>query len=353
MGRTGIIPARGTADQGAMTGIRISAVFAGALLALACTLVSAQWGGRLPDPVQFGVRIEMGDIAQAREWLDRGLDPDFIGDRIGTGLMIAAWEGNLPMMQLFVSRGADVNKSNVLGEQAVMHAAWRGKLEAMNWLLQRGARINSGPRQWSALHYAAFAGHGDAVRELVSRGADINARSTTGSSPLMMAVYEGRDATVKQLIALGSDPGVKNDYGEGALEWAFKHNHLGIARMVGTAQEFAAAANLAKSKWGPSIRSLPAAEAPLAQAKPVQRTELEDLLNVRAILVSKGMTSAVATLDKKIAVLRAAKGMNAGTNTRTVATPAAVLEISASRKAPEEQKTRRIIESGSHRRGRD
>jgi len=322
------------------------------MLALVCTLASAQWGGRLPDPVQFGIRIEMGDIAQAREWLERGLDPDFVGDRIGTGLMIAAWEGNLPMMQLFVSRGADVNKANKLGEQAVMHAAWRGKLDAMNWLLQHGARINTGPRQWSALHYAAFAGHGDAVKELVARGADINARSTNGSSPLMMAVYEGREATVKQLLALGADPGVKNDYGEGALEWAFKHEQLSIARMVGTAQEFAAAANLAKANWGPSIRSLPAAQAPVAQARPVQRSELEDLLNVRSILISKGMTTAVAAIDKKIAALRS-RSPNARTDPKTASTPAAVLEISASRNAPTEQKTRLIFDSGAHRRSRD
>ena len=86
---------------------------------------------QLPDSVRFGVRMESGDIAQAREWLDAGLEPDFIADRIGTGLMIAAWEGNIPLMELFVARGADVNKANETGEQALLHAAWRGKLDAV------------------------------------------------------------------------------------------------------------------------------------------------------------------------------------------------------------------------------
>ena len=72
----------------------------------------------------------MGDISQVREWLGAGLDPDYVADRVGTGLMIAAWTGNVPMMELFVTRGADVNKANALGEQALMHAAWRGKADA-------------------------------------------------------------------------------------------------------------------------------------------------------------------------------------------------------------------------------
>jgi hypothetical protein len=41
------------------------------------------------------------------------------GAVIGSGLMIGAWEGNMPMMDLFHSRGADINKANHLGEQAL------------------------------------------------------------------------------------------------------------------------------------------------------------------------------------------------------------------------------------------
>ena len=58
------------------------------------------------SPVTFGLAIERGDVSQARRWLDEGLPVDFVGDRVGTGLMIAAWEGNVPMMALFVERGA-------------------------------------------------------------------------------------------------------------------------------------------------------------------------------------------------------------------------------------------------------
>lgn len=285
---------------------------------------------QLPDPVRFGVRIELGDLAQAREWLDAGLPPDFVGDRIGTGLMIAAWEGNVPLMELFVARGADINKTNAVGEQALQHAAWRGKLDAVKWLLAHGAQVNREPLQWTALHYAVFAGHEEIVRFLLARGADINARSTNGSSVLMMAVYEGREELARDLVGLGADRSITNDRGDGALEWAMKYKHLGIARLVSEPQQFAVAASLPKEHWGEPVRSVPLPQAQL----PATPGEIEQLLSVRGILAARGLNASVHELDRRIAALRAKPVLNNR--------PAAILEISASRRAPREQEARLI-----------
>jgi ankyrin repeat protein len=290
-------------------------------------------GAQLPDPTRFGIRVEMGDISQAREWLDAGLKPDFLADRIGTGLMIAAWEGNVPMMELFMSRGADINKTNAAGEQALLHAAWRGRLDAVKWLLANGAELNREPLQWTALHYAVFAGHEDVARYLIERGADINARSTNGSSVLMMAAYEGREELAGRLVALGADRSVRNDRGDGALEWAMKFNRLKIARLVARPQEFAAAASLPKKQWGEPVRSVPQAQLPAAGG------EIEQLLKVRSQLAARGLKRSVDQVDSRIAALRAKRA-----KPELDITPVAILEISASRKAPREQKARLITE---------
>ena len=47
----------------------IPLLFAGALLA------APPIHAELPDPARFSVRLELGDVAQARQWLDEGLDP--------------------------------------------------------------------------------------------------------------------------------------------------------------------------------------------------------------------------------------------------------------------------------------
>ena len=166
--------------------------------------VHAQFWSRdpaaLPTPTAFVTTLELGDLAQAQAWLDAGLAPDFMGSRIGSGLMIGAWEGNIDMMRLFISRGANINRMNGNGETAIILAAWRGQLEAVKWLVERGARINAPARQWSPLHYAVFAGHREVADYLMDQGADINALSTNGSSVLMMAIYEGREGLAQLLI---------------------------------------------------------------------------------------------------------------------------------------------------------
>ena len=293
------------------------------LLAAAASPALAQ----RPDAVAFGNRIEMGDVAQARAWLRAGLHPDTLADRIGTGLMIAAWRGDMEMMALFVSSGADVNKTNAAGETALMHAAWQGQKQAVEWLLARGARIENGAGQWSALHYAAFSGHQEIAALLLARGADINARAPNGSSPLMMAVYEGHEEMVKQLVARGADASIRNDRGEGALEWAVKFGHRAIARHVGSASAIAAASARPPS---PVVRSLP----PPAQAPAAG--QISELMRMRSTLAARGMSDSVERLDRRIASLRAQQA-------REQPRSGIVLEITARRAAPADQESRLLF----------
>jgi hypothetical protein len=322
--------------------------FISSLLRMAVFALALHAGAALarPDPVTFGIQVEAGNHSQVRQWLAEGLDPNYVADRIGTGLMIAAWYGDIEMMQLFVARGADVNKANELGERAIMHAAWQGRDEAVKWLLARGARVNSEAMQWSALHYAAFNGHSQVTALLIERGADINARSTNGSSVLMMAVYEGHEDVVKQLLRKGADTSIKNDRGDGALEWAFKYKRLSIARLVGTRQEFVAAASRPSSQWGPAQRSVQAPPAgPAAAPAPGENPadppseKIAELVQLRNTLFSRGMQRAVDKLDSRIASLRAQRA-----RAEKASLPMAVMEISARRGAPSEQRVRLVFE---------
>lgn len=292
----------------------------GLLLGASAPLIS-EAAPALPDPLRFTISMELGDIGQAEEWLDAGLSPDFMGSRVGTGLMIGAWEGKLELMRLFIARGADINKLNTNGETALALAAWRGNLDVVKWLLERGASINAPQRRWSALHYAVFAGHTEVAEYLIAQGADINAQSTNGSSVLMMAVYEGHQKLARQLIEKGADRTAKNDWGDGALEWAMRNDRLELARMVSNPEEFNIAVAQPKEKWGPPVRSMRSSK------------ELEELLSMREKLVERGMSPDV--IDKRIATERV-RIMRAEMDRPTPAR-AATMEITASRKKPQEQ----------------
>ena len=295
--------------------------------------VHAQFGqgdpAARPTPTAFATRLELGDLEQAQAWLDAGLPPDFMGSRIGSGLMIGAWEGNIEMMRLFISRGADINRLNGNGESAIILAAWRGQLEAVKWLVARGARINAPPRQWSPLHYAVFAGHRPVVDYLMEQGADINALSTNGSSVLMMAIYGGREELARMLIEKGAERSFRNDWGDGALEWAMRYNQLNIARMITNPEEFNIAINKPKETWGEPTRSLRMSK------------ELEELMEMREKLVERGEST--AAIDKRINVERV-RVMRAEIDRPATPERAATMEITASRKAPKEQSARIIYD---------
>jgi uncharacterized protein len=309
-----------------------------------CALALLLYAGALraqPDPATYGNQLEAGNIAQLRLWLDEGLAPDYLADRIGTGLMIAAWRGDIPMMELLVARGADVNKANELGEQALMHASWRGQAAAVTWLLAHGARINREPMQWTALHYAAFAGQPEVAALLLNYGADVNARSTNGSSVLMMAVYEGHEDVVRLLLARGADNSVINDRGDDALAWAMKYRRLSIARMVALPEQFAAAANLPKSHWGDPVRSQAApSAAPPPEAEDAAADKIRELMGMRDTLAARGMREAAAKMDRRIATLRAQR-----VRANRDVPPISVLEISASRTSPADQKARLLFDT--------
>lgn len=274
-----------------------------------------------PDPVAFSNSMELGDLGQAEAWLDAGMPPDYLGSRIGSGLMIGAWEGKLDLMRLFISRGADINFRNANGETAIALAAWRGHRAVVEWLLERGARINAPKRQWSALHYAVFAGHAELADYLIAQGADINAQSTNGSSVLMMAVYEGHQSLARTLIEKGAERSVKNDWGDGALEWAMRQNRLELARLVSQPEEFNIAVSQPKEKWGEPRRSIRMSK------------ELEELLGMRERLVERGFST--ETIDKRIAAERVRVVRTE--MDRPMPARSATMEITASRQRPNEQ----------------
>lgn len=305
-----------------------------AALGVVVLLVTAVGHSRaeLPDPVRFGSAIEAGDLRAARGWLDAGLPPDYLADRIGTGLMIAAWEGNLPMMELFVSRGANVNAMNAHGEQALLHAAWRGRTDAVRWLLDRGAEINRSGFAWSALHYAVFAGHEETARVLIARGADVNARSTNGSSVLMMAAREGREALAQTLVALGADTRVRNDWGEDALTWAMRHGYVKIARAVATPEQFAEAARRPAESWGEPVRSKPVPDRIAVLIEEMRRAEFRGRLTPELQGAYLAAVRELRELRRQEAEAALASGAP------PVAAIPTALEITARRNAPGQEK---------------
>ena len=225
---------------------------------VALLLLSNQVLAALPDPVAFSWAIEQGDVKKVKQWLEEGLDPEFQGSHIGTGIMLGAWHGNIEIMQLFLERGANPRRSNKNGEQPVQLAAWQGHTEAVKWLLAHGAALNREGHAWNALHYAVFNGHTELAQYLLEQGASINARTPNGSTALMLAAREGREDAAKLLISSGADTTPKNDWGDTALAMAMRYDHYRLGKMISSREEFDIAVKAPKEDVGEPARSLPA-----------------------------------------------------------------------------------------------
>jgi ankyrin repeat protein len=298
-------------------------------LLFACALPLAAHA-ELPDPTKFSVTLELGNVAQARRWLDEGLDPNFEGQLIGTGLMIGAWEGNVPLMELFLARGADIHRANRFGETALMLAAWKNRAEAVHWLLERGAQPNRPDREWTALHYATFSGNADLVDRLLTAGANPNARSTNGSTVIMMAAREGHTALAKRLLEVGANPAIQNDFNEDAVAWAMRQQNFDIAKSFTSAENFAELSRQAAGARKTVVRSIPAPD------------RVEELLRMARLAESRGRRKdAAAIYQRAIAALKAEQApKKVGTDkTATAAAPKEVkgLVIRARRDQPEQQ----------------
>ena len=238
----------------------------GVVFVLGLFLLAGAALAELPDPVAFSWAVESNNVKKVTAWLDEGLEPDFMTKPLGTGLMIAAWHGNIPMMALFVERGANPRRANENGEQPLQLAAWNGHLDAVKWLLDHGAVLNREGNNWSALHYAVFNGHNDLAQYLLERGADVNARSPNRSTPLMLAARENREELTKVLLEAGADTKAMNDWGDTPLTMAMRYEHFRLGKMISSPEEFAIAVKAPKESFGEAQRS---ASAP---------TEIEELL---------------------------------------------------------------------------
>ena len=159
-----------------------------ALCALALLLHAGTPRAQQPDAAAFGIKMEMGDISQLRKWLDGGLDPNFLADRIGTGLMIAAWYG-IPD-DCWVARGADATRPTT-GDGADARSC-RGHMPGGGSGCWRAVRARQRADALEALHYA-LSRSWRACELLLEHGADINARRTTARAASLWRSTKAED----------------------------------------------------------------------------------------------------------------------------------------------------------------
>lgn len=91
-------------------------------------------------------------------------------------------------------------------------------------MIKSGVDVNiKSDMDFTALHLACYFGYVELVTLLIDSGADINAIDSTGSTPILRAVYNNhvsnRFEVIKILIDARANLDVQNRYGQNVLTW--------------------------------------------------------------------------------------------------------------------------------------
>ena len=124
-----------------------------------------------------------------------------------TALILAASHGHKGLIQILLSRGADVTLGNWYGT-ALHCAAESGKVKALLDVLPMDFDVDvRDPHGRTALHCATYGGHIAAMQALIDRGADVNATTPeSNSTPLRSALKWGnRPDVISLLLANGAN----------------------------------------------------------------------------------------------------------------------------------------------------
>ena len=149
--------------------------------------------------------IQRGHQDASAFLLERGANPEVEDNGGWTPLALAAMrlQPSLPLAELLLQYGADVNHAH--------------------------SELNQ-----SALHICASGGYIELARILLDRGARVDLSDRDGKTPLFMAVAKGEADVVKLLLQYGASRGVKSSQGE-TLE-SLASNNADILRLLHSAQ---------------------------------------------------------------------------------------------------------------------
>ncbi|XP_044460163.1 ankyrin-1-like [Triticum aestivum] len=173
----------------------------------------------LGETVLF-ISATFGTVAAARYLLDRGADP-MIPGRLGSPLHTATMNGNCEIVELLLSRGADVDVFDSKHGTPLHAATNLSEVGPMKVLLEHHADPNKVLNLHSTpLSMAIQRESLECVKLLIEAGADVNKTNYIGVTQLMVAANNGLPDIMRCLLDAGANANIGDSFGTTPIEIA-------------------------------------------------------------------------------------------------------------------------------------
>ncbi|GMI66471.1 tetratricopeptide repeat 10 [Hibiscus trionum] len=129
-------------------------------------------------------------------------------DKGNTPLICAISQQHFPAAAYLINNGANLNTMNNEGLTALHFAAGIGPKKLLELLISRGAEVDANPAAGTPLLRAVAGGKSDSVKILLENNANPNILSYDYSCPLALAISKVSMECVKLLLKAGADPNI-------------------------------------------------------------------------------------------------------------------------------------------------
>ncbi|KAJ5115954.1 hypothetical protein N7456_000302 [Penicillium angulare] len=175
----------------------------------------------------FAVEYESAEATELL--LKNGANPD--GDDKAPGdrpMLLAAHNGNVPVLEVLIQYGANIEITGNMGLTALRYACNRNQVDAVRSLLNHGAEIDAVyvPGHSTPLCCAVDDGKLEITKALLEYRPNLNAQDSAGHTPIMLAVKEKSVEILRLLLDSGADFNIQAPGGYDALDLAMELNFM-------------------------------------------------------------------------------------------------------------------------------
>lgn len=163
-------------------------------------------------------------LASIKLLIENGADVNLTGKTMKSPLIAAVLQRNVPVVELLLAAGAEINFRDYKERTAYSYAAEIGDKRLKRILMNAGADLTAGVREYEELYgenaffQASADGRTDVVEAMIAAGRDVNSVNEPGKMTALMRAYEV--STVESLLNAGADVNLKDASGFTALIWA-------------------------------------------------------------------------------------------------------------------------------------